>query len=79
MRMSLFSVVPTDRTRGNRYKLKHIKPHLITTFTYCKGGQNWNRLPREMVWFPPVGIFKTQLDTILYNLLLLTLLEQRLD
>lgn len=70
--IKLFSVVPTDRKRGNGYKLKHMKFYLITRklffFFYYESDQNWNRLPRECVQ-PHLWRIKTQLDTVLDNLL----------
>jgi len=38
--------------------------------------KQWNRLPRYVVEFPSVEILKTQLGTVLGNLLQLTLLEE---
>jgi len=39
--------------------------------------ENWNKSPREVAEAPAFEIFKTRLDTVLGNLLWLTLLEQR--
>ena len=38
--------------------------------------KHWNQLPRDVVEFPSVEIFKTQLDTVLGNLLKQSQLEQ---
>ena len=67
----LFSVVPSERTRGNGHKLKPRKLQLNMwkkLFT-LRVTEHWNRLPREAVESPSLEIFKTRLDKVLYNLL----------
>ncbi|KAJ7401995.1 hypothetical protein BTVI_90427 [Pitangus sulphuratus] len=61
-----FLMVPSKRTRGNGQQLRHRKFHLSMgqNFFTAWATEHWNRLPREAVESPSLGIFKNYLDGI---------------
>ena len=64
-------MVPSTRTRGNEQKLMHRKFHLNMrkNFFTVWVTKHWNRLSREAVECPSLGIIKNHLDAILCHVL----------
>jgi len=71
-------VVPSDRTRGNRHKLKQRKFQLKMrkNFFPLRVTEPWPRMPREVEESPSLEIFQTRPDAVLCSLLWVTLLQQ---
>ncbi|KAK4817033.1 hypothetical protein QYF61_026039 [Mycteria americana] len=67
----LMGILSIDKTKGNGHKLKHrsfplnIRKHFFNE----RVTEHWHRLPREVVESPSLEILKTQLNTVLENLL----------
>jgi len=72
------SVVPSDRTRGNRHKVKHRKfcLKMRKNFFTLRVTQHWNGSLREVVDSPSLEILKICLDKVLCSLLYVNLLWQ---
>jgi len=64
---TLFSAVPSDRTRGNGHRKFQLNTR--KNFFPLRVTEHCNRLPREVVESPPLEIFKTHLDNVLCSLL----------
>lgn len=71
------SQVSSDKRKQTQTAMHGIlSEHKKTTLT-VKIVKHWNRLPREVLEFPFLEVFKTQLDKVPGNLLSLTPLEQK--
>ena len=65
--VELFSVMCSERTRGNGQKREHSKFHTNTqhNFFTMRVTEHRNRLPKEVVDSPSLEKFKAHLDTFL--------------
>ena len=67
----LFSLLPSESTRGNGNNLEHRKFRMDmrkNLFT-IRFTEPWNKLPRVVEEFPSLEIFKTHLGAFLYYIL----------
>lgn len=59
-------VVPSDKTRGGRNKMKYRKfPLSIRKYFTVRETEHWHRLPRQVAEFLFLAIFKGYLTTVL--------------
>lgn len=67
--VTFFSVVSSDKTKGNVYKLKHRKFHLniFFFFFYCEGAQTLEQDNGVVEKASSLEIFNTQLVMVLSN------------
>ena len=67
----LFLAASEGRTRTNGYKLqeRRFRLDIRKKFLTARAVRQWNRLPREVVDSPSLGIFKQRLDEHLSEML----------
>ena len=67
----LFSVVPSEKTRGDGHRKKHMTFHLNSRkhFITVRVTKDWKRFLREVAEPPAMEVHQTHLDKVLRNLL----------
>ena len=68
---SLITRSHKEKTRANEYKLHWERVHLDirNTFFTVRTIIHWNNLPRDVVDFPPLEVFKMRLDRVVDDLI----------
>lgn len=74
--MSQFVLTVSAPVGGHQVKHKKFYHRIKENAFYCEGNQHWSRWPGETAEISSLNILKTQMHTVLCNLLYLTPREQ---